>query len=417
MGRALVAEIEAFHHNYHSERLGDGAQINDRPLTSIYFGGGTPSLAKVGTFVGVMNAIRKLYPSADIEQCEITLEVNPDQKDLKDLLKDFKKYVGINRVSLGIQALNDTDLKYLGRTHTTAQAMESVRIAQDLFERITFDLIYARHPDQTLAKWEKELKEALAMTQGQGHLSLYTLCFEQGTNFHKRLNLDSKRKSKISAPDHNLSSDLYELTKKVTAERNFTQYEVSSFSSSPLEQSKHNKNYWRGGDYIGIGPGACSRITLNNKNNNNNSNNNSSNQTYSRYALKNTLHPKDWQSNLLTSIKDTDPSLHIVGNPINNHNNFFKNTFEEQEILSEQQVIDELLLMGLRTKEGVNLNSFKYYSNGKDFNQFLNPTKTKLFNEQGLLDIDTDRLVLTDQGLSLLDTIVPDLLLPPTVNK
>jgi len=413
MEQALVNEIKAFHHNYHHTDGGraDRAQINDRPLTSIYFGGGTPSLAKVGTLVRVMETIRNLYPAADVDQCEITLEVNPDQKDLRDLLKDFKKYVGINRVSLGIQALNDSDLKYLGRTHTTAQAIESVRISQDLFERITFDLIYARHPDQTPQKWEKELNEALAMTQGQGHLSLYTLCFEQGTNFHKRLHLDSNRKSKIFAPDHNLSSDLYELTKKVTESRNFKQYEVSSFASSPLEQSRHNKNYWRGGDYIGVGPGACSRITTLNKNSSSTS---STSQQYTRYAFKNTLHPKDWQSNLIdinnNNNNNSNPSNHIVGQP-NLNKKFFENSFSEQEILSDQQVIDELLLMGLRTKEGVKQNSFNFFSNGKDFNQYLNPTKTKLFNEQGLLNINPD-LVLSDQGLSVLDTIIPELLLP-----
>lgn len=220
-----------------------------RELKSIFFGGGTPSLMNprlvekiIGHALGLWN------PEEDIE---ITLEANPTSVET-DRFKALRQ-AGVNRVSLGVQALNEKDLKFLGREHTTFQAQQALHVAKTTFPRVSFDLIYAR-PEQTLAAWVEELTEAL--TFDVDHLSLYQLTIEEGTAFAHQF-----ARQKFSLPEENLAADMYEATIKILNEKDLHIYEISNFAKRGQE-SLHNLAYWTYQDYIGIGPGAHGRITL-----------------------------------------------------------------------------------------------------------------------------------------------------------
>ncbi|KAM9992936.1 hypothetical protein ACTFIY_010383 [Dictyostelium cf. discoideum] len=395
MSKSLSRELESFVNNIYLNS-NENSFIRERPITSIYFGGGTPSLAKISTFVETIETMKKLFPSSlNIEDIEITLEVNPDQKDLKNLLKDFKKYVGVNRVSLGVQSLVDKDLHFLGRTHNRVQAEESIKIARDLFDHVTFDLIYSRTIDQTLEQWRNELKYALNLAHGNGHVSLYTLTFEQGTSFYRRLS-SKGNKFKIIPPDDQKSSDLYDLTVFEAESMGFQQYEISSFASSHNQKGKHNLNYWRSGDFIGIGPGASSRLTTLNNNNNNNNN------QISRYSFKNILHPKEWMEKLNSKETLCNAFIEDEFNPTT--------TTTTTTPLTNFEVAEEMLLNGLRTIEGVQLSTFTFQTNGLTFDQFLNMKQVEILQEQGFLILEPTCLKLTGNGRKLLDTIIPKIL-------
>ncbi|KYQ91349.1 hypothetical protein DLAC_08298 [Tieghemostelium lacteum] len=387
MTLSMVKEIKSFKDRFHNDS--DSVNVDlQRPINSIYFGGGTPSLAKIGTLVEIVQTIKNCYPNFNENQCEITLEVNPDQLQQGEekfitLLKDFKRFVGVNRLSLGIQSLNDTDLQFLGRTHSSEQSVKSLHLSQTLFDRVSFDLIYARHSKQTVDQWREELTKALKLVnQAQGgHMSLYQLTIEQGTNFHKRINNLQMKSKNIIPPNDDLSTDLYEETQRVTSDLGFPQYEVSSFASSPHHQSRHNLNYWRGGDYIGIGPGACSRITLPSN----------PNSFTTKFQGRNILHPKDWMDKLKVSPLSLDPL--------------------ESKDLSTQEIIQELLLMGLRTLEGVNLDTFNYFSNNQPISTFVNQKYLDQFLHDQLLTIENNNLKPTPKSLILIDQILNKLLI------
>ena len=217
-----------------------------QPLTSIFFGGGTPSLMRLSFFEKLMQAIRTHYSLAS--DIEISMEVNPDTVD-KTKLQEFKN-LGINRLSIGVQSLNEKDLKFLGRTHTVARAIQCIQDAQHIFRNINIDLIYAR-PHQSLKAWEQELTQALAFNLP--HYSLYQLTIEENTLFEKR--------------GQNAASDmqarrLYTLTDNIMQAAQHPAYEVSNYAKKSFE-CRHNMTYWLGVDYIGIGPSAHGRLGLN----------------------------------------------------------------------------------------------------------------------------------------------------------
>lgn len=227
----------------------DAARLGRRTLRSIFFGGGTPSLMDPATVASLIDdATRFFAPATDLE---ITLEANPTSVE-REKLAAFKS-AGINRISLGVQSLNETALKALGREHSASQAIEALETARSLFDRISFDLIYAR-PGQTCASWENELTQALDLASD--HLSLYQLTIEAGTVFEGR-----HRKGEIVLPDGDLAAELYELTGHVAGRFGLQSYEVSNYAR-PGGESRHNLVYWRYQDYLGIGPGAHGRITL-----------------------------------------------------------------------------------------------------------------------------------------------------------
>lgn len=223
--------------------------IGDRQLKSIFFGGGTPSLMSpdlVGKIIYKATAL--WHPKLDIE---ITLEANPTSIEI-DKFKGIAQ-AGINRVSIGVQSFNADDLKFLGREHSAEEAKKAIEIAQKTFNRVSFDLIYAR-PNQELKHWEKELEFALSF--GTEHLSLYQLTIEQGTAF-----ASMHAREEFILPEENLATDLYEMTIETLAQKGLAIYEISNFAK-PGKESKHNLAYWTYQDYIGIGPGAHGRLTL-----------------------------------------------------------------------------------------------------------------------------------------------------------
>jgi oxygen-independent coproporphyrinogen-3 oxidase len=220
-----------------------------RTVTSIFFGGGTPSLMAPATVAALLDAASSLWPID--AACEITLEANPSSVEASR----FAGYrqAGVNRVSLGVQSLNDDELRFLGRLHSAAEARQALAIAARHFERVSFDLIYAR-PGQTEEDWRAELTAALALSQG--HLSLYQLTIEPETAY-----FDLSRRGKLRVPGAELAAGLYDLTQEMCEAAGLPAYEISNHAAYGQE-SRHNLTYWRYGDYAGIGPGAHGRLTV-----------------------------------------------------------------------------------------------------------------------------------------------------------
>lgn len=279
----------------------ESKKYKDRKISSIFFGGGTPSLMSPHLVKAILQKVASYWELPS----EITLEANPNSIEV-DKFKAFKES-GITRVSVGIQSLNDDDLKFLGRTHSSAEALRALEIASSVFENWSFDLIYAR-PNQTLETWENELRKALALKPK--HISLYQLTIEPGTAFEKL----HKRKAFI-IPDEELAADLYELTREVTQEHGFDDYEISNYALPGFE-SAHNLNYWRYGDYLGIGPGAHGRITT---------------ESGEKHATRHFKAPESW----LNAVQ------------------LQENGYQEIDVLEKKEVIMEKILMGIRLREGV----------------------------------------------------------------
>ncbi len=287
-----------------SEIRRTGVETGPRVLTSIFFGGGTPSLMEPSTVATILAAARDVWSfSNDIE---ITLEANPTSVEAHRF-EGYAKH-GVNRVSLGVQALNNPDLRKLGRLHTVEEAQNAYSIARDYFDRVSFDLIYARQ-DQTLEDWHKELSIALEMAVD--HLSLYQLTIEEGTAFWDR----AQRGLLKGLPTDDLGADLYDLTQELCENSDLQAYEVSNHAR-PGAESKHNLLYWRGGDYAGIGPGAHGRLTIEGQ----------------RTAISCWKQPEAW----LNAVSH--------GNGIKTANS-----------LSPLDIADERLIMGLRLSEGLNV--------------------------------------------------------------
>lgn len=237
---------------YRSEIARLGRETPGRVLNSIFFGGGTPSLMAPQTVAGVIEAARAAWPFAN--DIEITLEANPTSVETGR----FRAYAdaGVNRVSMGVQALNDDDLRRLGRMHSVAEARAAFDIARDCFARVSFDLIYARQ-DQDRAHWRRELAQALSMAVD--HLSAYQLTIEPGTAFGAR----HARGGLKGLPDDDLSADMYLDTQEICAAAGMPAYEISNHAR-PGAESRHNLVYWRQGDWAAVGPGAHGRLTLGN---------------------------------------------------------------------------------------------------------------------------------------------------------
>src|SRR5690606_26370231 len=223
-----------------------------RRVQSVFFGGGTPSLMEPRTVGGILEAIGRHWQLD--ANAEITLEANPTSVEAER----FKGYraAGVNRVSLGVQSLREGPLAELGRRHSVDEAVAAVRLAQSIFPRSSFDLIYAR-PRQTLDDWQDELTEALWLAEG--HLSLYQLTIEMGTRYYDLFNA-----GKLQMPDEDLGADFFELTQELTASAGLPAYEISNHAR-PGQESRHNLCYWRYGEYVGVGPGAHGRLLLGNQ--------------------------------------------------------------------------------------------------------------------------------------------------------
>lgn len=326
----------------------------DRILNTVFFGGGTPSLMEPRVVHSIMDRIRDSWKIAN--DFEVTLEANPTSAEAGR----FQGYrdAGVNRVSLGVQALNDQDLKRLGRLHSVDEALKAVELARTTFDRVSFDLIYARQ-HQSLVEWEGELRQALSFDPD--HLSMYQLTIEPGTAFGARFDAGTLK----GLPDDELGADMYDLTQSICDAAGLPAYEVSNHAKSGQE-SRHNLIYWRGGDYGGIGPGAHGRLTLKGK----------------RHSTQTPLAPDEWLRRVEATNDGGDPA----------------------EPLSETDRITELVLMGLRLTEGLPAHRLS----DQAF-ELLWQNAAKMKDEGWLLD-NTNDLVVAPKGRPVLNGVLRELL-------
>ena len=331
----------------------EAALLPRRKLSSIFFGGGTPSLMPPETVAAVIGEAEKLWGFEP--GVEITLEANPSSVEaarFADLAA-----AGVNRVSLGLQALNNDALKFLGRAHDVSEGLTALDTAQRHFARASFDLIYAR-PGQTLSAWEAELRRALSF--GTEHLSLYQLTIEPGTRFATLF-----EKGELAEFDPDAAADLFEATREIAAQAGLPAYEISNHAR-PGAESRHNLTYWRYGDYAGIGPGAHGRR--------------------GGVATVRRKKPENWMSAV-------DRNAHGI---------------EREDALSPHERGVEALLMGLRLDEGIDLTRIDALSGGE---APLNHQALTRIADQGLIAREGNRLRVTATGMPVLEAILREIVL------
>jgi oxygen-independent coproporphyrinogen-3 oxidase len=351
--RHMPIDEARFVRAFASEIAVTAARIPGRQVSSIFFGGGTPSLMQPSTVAAILDAVAAHWTVAP--DVEVTLEANPTSVEATR----FRGYraAGVNRVSLGVQALDDGALKELGRLHSAQEALDAVAIARSIFDRYSFDLIYAR-PRQTPQAWAEELKRAIA--EAAEHLSLYQLTIEPETPFYAL-----QKAGKLVIPDDDLGRTLYDLTQEICAAAGLPGYEVSNHAR-PGSECRHNLVYWRGHEYAGIGPGAHGRLNLNG----------------SRQATATEKRPETW----LMRVESLGHGL-VTDEPL---------TREEQA--------DEFLLMGLRLAEGIDPLRYAALA-GRE----LDPKRITILHDEGALETVGGRLRVTQAGFPVLDAVVADL--------
>ncbi|GGE55438.1 radical SAM family heme chaperone HemW [Actibacterium pelagium] len=327
--------------------------VPGRTLNTIFFGGGTPSLMQPEVVADIIDAARAAWPTAN--DMEITLEANPTSVEAGR----FQGYreAGVNRVSMGVQSLNDDDLRRLGRLHSVAEARKAFDIARNTFDRVSFDLIYARQ-DQTPDQWVAELREALSMAID--HLSLYQLTIEAGTAFGDRYDRGLLR----GLPDEDSAGDMYFLTQEICDAAGLPAYEVSNHAR-PGSESRHNKIYWRYGDYAGIGPGAHGRLTFNGQ----------------RHAIDTALAPGKWLETVEKTGNGDQSCTPLTG-------------FDQA---------GEYMMMGLRLRDGISVNRYESLLGQPIAN-------TEELESLGMIEHSGDQLKTTDQGRAVLNAVIRELL-------
>jgi len=319
-------------------------------VSSIFFGGGTPSLMAPQTVNRILETTASLWGVRD--DVEITLEANPTTVE-SDTFANFK-HAGINRLSIGIQSLRPDVLKFLGRAHSVEEGYRALELAAKTFDRYSFDLIYAR-PNQSLADWQDELTQALSLSAG--HLSLYQLTIEPGTAFYK---------DNVPAAEENLGADLFDLTQTMMEQAGMSAYEISNHAK-PGEESRHNLVYWQGDDYIGIGPGAHSRLN--------------------NFAIHQIYKPDLWLNGVLENGTGE----------------------QKRKKLAPDERAVELLMMGLRLKNGINCEKFQQVS-GKSLQSCLDPDGLDLLLTHDLIEWDQQHLRPTYEGRKCLDGVLEKLI-------
>jgi oxygen-independent coproporphyrinogen-3 oxidase len=352
--RHAAIDEDRFARAFAREIATTAARVPGREVTSIFLGGGTPSLMQPQTVGAILDAIGQHWRVAS--DAEVTLEANPTSVEATR----FAGYraAGVNRVSLGVQALNDTSLKELGRLHSAREALDAVAIARKSFHRYSFDLIYAR-PEQTAAMWADELK--LAIAEAAEHLSLYQLTIEEGTPF-----FGLHAAGKLKTPDETTARALYDVTQEVCAKHDLQAYEISNHAHAGAE-CRHNLVYWRGQEYAGIGPGAHGRLDIGSV----------------RHATATEKRPEAW-------LMRVEANGHGV---------------TTDDALNREERADEFLLMGLRLREGIDPERYAALSG-----RAIDPRRIAVLREEGAIAVDADgRLRVTQAGFPVLDAVVADL--------
>jgi oxygen-independent coproporphyrinogen-3 oxidase len=346
---AMLQEIETF-----------AAHYPNLKAKSIFFGGGTPSLMPPDTTHAIINAIHKNW--APTGAIETTLEANPSSVEAARF-QDYKE-AGVNRISIGIQSLNDTSLKFLGRLHNASEALKALKVARDTFERVSFDLIYAL-PEQSLEDWRAELLQALSFSPS--HLSLYQLTIEEGTAFYHQFH-----RGKFSLPDEDEALALFELTQSMTETAGLPAYETSNHAK-PGQESAHNLAYWQGNAYVGIGPGAHGRLP-----------GISFGSAVAHHQIK---RPEDW----LKAV-----NKHGIG-------------LEALENITKDERAVETIMMGLRLRSGISSNQFSKQF-GASLLDYLDTDTLSELEKDGFLISSESALSLTPKGAPLLNFLLPKLI-------
>lgn len=347
--KALLRELNYWHH-----------RAPETSISSIFFGGGTPSLMEPSTVAAIIEEADKLWGLA--EHCEITLEANPTSVEAAKFAT--LRAAGVNRVSLGVQSLKPESLKFLGREHSADEALDALALAAKIFPRYSFDLIYAL-PNQSVSDWEKELREALV--HARGHLSLYQLTIEENTAFHHAYHVGKS----FQLPEDSLSADLYHLTQSIMEEAGLPAYEISNHASAGNE-SRHNLSYWKSDSYFGIGPGAHGRIDIGNQ----------------RLATRVQKSPERY----LDAVAQCGHGV------------------EEEFALTTQERAEEILLMGLRLPQiGIDVSALRTDVASYLTNLWKDGRVEKLL-QQNLLTQKDNVLKVTSSGQLVLNRIIEELL-------
>jgi oxygen-independent coproporphyrinogen-3 oxidase len=335
----------------------EAARLGKRRVTSIFFGGGTPSLMEPATVAALIEDARALFTLAP--NAEITLEANPTSVEAGR----FRAYhqAGVNRVSIGVQSFDPEALRFLGRQHSAAQAIKAIELGAKIFPRISFDLIYAR-PNQSEAAWRAELRQALSLAAD--HLSLYQLTIEEGTKF-----FTLHARGAFALPDEDLAARLYEATEEEAARFGLLPYEVSNYAR-PGSESRHNLAYWRYLDYAGIGPGAHGRLTL----------------AHGFHATTRHRAPEAWMDLV---------EQHGHGTTL-------------EEAVGPQDRAREALIMGLRLVEGVDAGRFQARTGGR-LEDALEPDILSEALAESYISFENGRLAATKRGIKRLDALLPAL--------
>ncbi len=352
--RHAPIDEERFARAFEREIETTAARTPGREVSSIFLGGGTPSLMQPRTVGAILDAIGRHWRVAD--DAEVTLEANPTSVEATRF-RGFRA-AGVNRVSLGVQALDDAALKALGRLHSAREALDAVAIARAAFKRYSFDLIYAR-PDQSPQMWAEELK--IAISEAAEHLSLYQLTIEPETPF-----FGLHAAGKLKTPDEATARALYDVTQEVCAQQGLPSYEISNHARVGAE-CKHNLVYWRGQEYAGVGPGAHGRLDIDGV----------------RHAIATEKRPETW-------LMRVEASGHGV---------------TTDDLLNSEERADEFLLMGLRLAEGIDPQRYRELAG-----RSLDPHRIAVLREEGAIIVDASgRLRVTQAGFPVLDAVVADL--------
>ena len=341
--RALLAELDHYAH-----------ETPGRTVTSIFFGGGTPSLMAPATTAAVIERIAARWRLAD--DVEVTLEANPNSVEAARLA-EFRA-ASVNRVSIGVQALDDAALRFLGRAHDSGEARAAIAAAAKHFDRFSFDLIYAR-PGQTVEGWTRELGDALALAGD--HLSVYQLTIEPGTAFHA-----AHARGDLALPDEETAALLFETTQALLSDAGLPAYEVSNHAR-PGAECRHNLVYWRYEDYVGVGPGAHGRLTVDGR----------------KIATRQEKAPETWLGRIAADGHAT----------------------AERRAIAPREAADEALMMGLRLSEGIDAARFRRET-GVALDAAIDRRRLQRLIDGGFVDADARGLHATASGRRVLNAVI-----------